>query len=106
MKTFFLVAAIVGAIVPWVLFLQYVGVNGLDFIAFADAVFANLAAGAFAVDLLLSSVVFWAFMIHRSRMGKGPGPGLFIALNLFIGLSCALPAYLYAQECQRTAVQA
>ena len=68
MKTFFLAAAIVGAIVPWVLFLQYIGVNGLDFIAFADAVFANLAAGAFAADLLLSSVFFWAFMIHRSRI--------------------------------------
>ena len=106
MKTFFLVAAIVGAIVPWVLFLQYVGVNGLDFIAVAEAVFANLAAGAFAADLLLSSVFFWAFIIHRSRLGKGPGPGLFIALNLFVGLCCALPAYFYAQERRRTAVQA
>ena len=105
MKTFFLVAAIVGAIVPWAMFLQYIDANGLDFIAVANAVFANLAAGAFAVDLLLSSVVFWAFMIHRSRLGKGPGPGLFIVLNLFVGLCCALPAYLYAQERQRTAVE-
>lgn len=106
MKTFFLVAAIVGAIVPWVLFLQYVDTNGFDFIEVTNAVFANLAAGAFAADLLLSSVFFWAFIIHRSRLGKGPGPGLFIALNLFVGLCCALPAYFYAQERRRTAVQA
>ena len=27
---------------------------------------------------------------------EGPAPWLFVVLNLTIGLSCALPAYLYA----------
>ena len=44
------------------------------------------------------ALVFWIFMIARSTDGKGPKPFWFIIINLTIGLSCALPAYLYANE--------
>ena len=65
------------------------------------AVFANPAAGGFTADLLISSFVFWVFMFQKSRLAHGPNPAGFIALKLLIGLSCALPAYLFAQELRR-----
>ena len=64
---------------------------------FVPALFANSAAGGFTADILISSAVFWGFMFSAKT---GPKPWLFIVLNLSIGLSCALPAYLYARANQ------
>ena len=101
MKYLYLVAAIVGAIVPYIFFFDYIGANGMNLRGFVAAVFVNPAASGFTADLLISSFVFWAFMFHRNRFSHGPNPLGFIVLNLAIGLSCALPAYLYAMETRR-----
>ena len=101
MKMVYLAAAIVGAVVPYFFFVQHMSADGLSMATFTAAVFANSAASGFASDLLISSFVFWVFMFHRSRFAHGPKPIAFIGLNLFIGLSCALPAYLYAMELKR-----
>ncbi len=93
MRTFYLVAAIVGAVVPYIFFVDFLADAGLDLTTFVGGLFVNGAAGGFTADLLISSVVFWAYMFTRR---DGPRPWLFVALNLLIGLSCALPAYLYA----------
>ena len=98
MKGLYLILAIVGAAVPSVFFIRHFSSEGLGLSNFVTALFANPAAGGFTADLLLTSVVFWMFMIHQRTRGKGPQPILFIVLNLLIGVSCALPAYLYARE--------
>ena len=98
MKKLYLVLAIVGAVLPYAFFIQHFSSEGLGLPAFVAAVFANPAAGGFTADLLFTSMVFWIFMFHQQRRKKGPRPTLFIVLNLLIGLSCALPAYLYARE--------
>ncbi len=96
MKNLYLILAILGAVVPYVFFINFFGSEGLDLIGFIAALFVNGAAGGFTADLLISSFVFWLFMF--SRQNEGPKPWVFIALNLTIGLSCALPAYLWANE--------
>ncbi len=98
MKTLYLVLAIVGAVLPYVFFVQHFSSEGVSLSRFVTALFANGAAGGFTADLLITSVVFWIFMFHQRSRDKGPRPILFIGLNLLIGLSCALPAYLYARE--------
>ena len=98
MKRFYLAAAIVGAIVPYIFFAQQFAATGMDPYAFLSAMFANGASGGFTADLLITSVVLWVVMYTRYREGKGPSPALFIVLNLTIGVSCALPAYLYVNE--------
>ena len=96
MKIVYLLAAIVGAVVPYWFFLQHFAEEGVALQTFLAASFANPAASGGFADLILSSLVFWAYMFTR---GPGaPRPWLFIVLNLFIGLSCALPAYLYWRE--------
>ena len=95
-RSLFLLLAIVGGIVPLVFFGQHFASVGFGPLAFVKALFANPAAGGFTADLLISSLVFWIVMFYRRTQGKGPKPTLFILLNLFIGLSCALPAYVYA----------
>ena len=98
MQALYLVLAIVGAAVPYAFFIQHFSSEGVSLAGFVAALFANAAAGGFTSDLLLTSAVFWIFMIHQRRRGNGPHPVLFIMLNLLFGLSCAFPAYLYARE--------
>jgi len=98
MKTLYLVLTIVGGVVPYVFFIQHFSSEGVSLPGFVQALFANSAAGGFTSDLLISSLVFWIAMFHQRSRGRGPNPILFIVLNLLIGLSCALPAYLYARE--------
>jgi hypothetical protein len=98
MKKMYLCAAVVGAIVPYYFFFQFVQVNGLSLLDFLSAMFANPAVAGMSADLFLSSFVFWGFMFYQQKKSQGPKPWLFVALNLVIGLSCALPAYLYAQQ--------
>lgn len=97
-KNLYLLLAIGGAIVPYVFFIQYFADAGVSLGAFLAALFVNGAAGGFTADLLISSLVFWIFMFQRSSQGEGAKPLWFVIINLAIGLSCALPAYLYASE--------
>lgn len=96
LRTVYLLAAIAGAIIPILFFASFIATAGVDLPAFVQALFVNGAAGGFTADLLISSFVFWIYMF--SQQSSGPKPWPFIALNLCIGLSCALPAYLYAKE--------
>lgn len=98
MKKSYLSLAIIGAIVPYIFFFQFIQTEGINIPAFINSLFVNGAASGFSADLLLSSFIFWLFMFRQMKETDGPKPYLFIVLNLAIGLSCALPAYLYARE--------
>jgi len=98
MKTIYLALAIVGAVVPYAFFVQQMQLTGFDLRDFMAAAFANPVAAGFASDLFISSFIFWIVIFRRRISANGPKPALFIILNLLIGLSCALPAYLYAHE--------
>tara|TARA_R110002073_G_scaffold125067_4_gene269564 strand:+ start:1525 stop:1830 length:306 start_codon:yes stop_codon:yes gene_type:complete len=91
MKQTYLIFAIVGTIVPYVFFGKFFLAEGINLIEFVQALFVNGAAGGFTADLLIASAVFWVYMLGK----KEPKIWLFILLNMTIGLSCALPAYLY-----------
>ncbi|MCI0518604.1 MAG: DUF2834 domain-containing protein [Woeseiaceae bacterium] len=95
-RSLFLLFAIVGGIVPLIFFGQHFASVGFGPVNFIKALFVNPAAGGFTSDLLISSLVFWIAMFYRRAQGKGPKPLVFVLLNLFIGLSCALPAYIYS----------
>lgn len=92
MRNIYLVLAVIGAIVPYAFFIQHFAANGVSLPVFIADAFANGSAGGFTADVLISSTVFWIYMF---RDKGGPNPTGFIGLNLFIGLSCALPAYLW-----------
>lgn len=94
MKNIYLIGAIVGALIPILFFLGLFHDSTIGLLGFFPAIFANNWSGGFAADIFIASAVFWVFMFTQ----PGPKPWIFIVLNLCIGLSCALPAYLYAKE--------
>ena len=97
MKTFYLLAALVGAIAPYAAYfgyLEYVpGSSGSLSLAWGNPI-----AAATLTDFTISCLVFWPFLVTESRKLAIRHWWLFIAANIFIGLSFALPAFLYIRE--------
>jgi hypothetical protein len=98
MKHLYLALAILGAIIPYVFFFRHFQSSGLALGTFVEALFVNGAAAGFTADLLITSAAFWIWLAAT----RAKRPWVYVALNLAIGLSCALPAYLYVQERSRT----
>jgi hypothetical protein len=94
----YLLLAVVGAVVPYLFFFDHFLAEGVDLPGFVRALFVNGAAGGFAADLLIASPVFWLFMVRDAREHEVGAVWPFVVLNLTIGLSCALPAYLWRRE--------
>lgn len=104
----YLTLTLIGSAVPIYLLDTYFIHHGLAGM-FQD-IFANGASAAVAADLLLSSLVFWFLVaqeMNRLQTGKGKLP-VFILINLFVGLSSALPAFLWWRErqCRKQAADA
>jgi hypothetical protein len=91
MKNVYLVLTIVGTIVPYVFFIEHFSVSGFGVPTLLASAFANGSAGGFAADVLISSAVFWVYLGSR----KVPNRWIYMLLNVAVGLSCALPLYLY-----------
>jgi len=100
-KTLYLILAVLGVAIPCLFFADFIQANGLDMTAFLEAAFANGATGGLTSDLLISSFAFWVVIIEMWRSDKGPAPWAFIILNLLIGLSFALPLYLFMRHFTR-----
>ena len=86
--------AVVGTIGPYVFFTPWFAEMGLSPAAFVMGGFANGVAGGFTVDVIVSSIAFWVWLGAE----RAPRAWLYMLLNLTIGLSCALPLYLYFRE--------
>jgi len=96
MKNAYLTAAIIGAALPYAFFIEHITTSGLFLDVFFAQGFANPVAAGFTTDLLISSAVFWIYMFSAGK--DAPNPWAFVVINLLVGLSCALPAYLYWRE--------
>ena len=96
MKNVYLLAAITGAVIPYIFFIDFFLTEGILVTSFLAGIFANGAAGGFAADIVISSAVFWTYLLSK----KESNTWIYITLNLTIGLSCALPAYLYVKAKQ------
>ncbi|MCY7389663.1 MAG: DUF2834 domain-containing protein [Burkholderiales bacterium] len=97
MKNFYLVAAIIGAIVPYATYFSYLeAVPGSS--SALSLAWGNPIAAATLADFTISCLVFWPFLMAESRRLAIRHWWLLIVANIFIGLSFALPAFLYIRE--------
>jgi hypothetical protein len=96
-KRFYLIAAILGAIAPYATYFGYLaaypGASGALSLAWGSAISA-----ATLVDFSISCLVFWPFVFVESRRLNIKWPLFFVVSNLFVGLSFALPLFLYCRE--------
>ncbi len=87
---------LLGVAVPMYFFGKHFLAHGFSLPLLLEQAFVNPVATALTSDLLISSFVFWLFAgMQLQAKGQLHRLVIFIALNLGIGLSCALPAYLW-----------
>ena len=94
----YLLLAVLGAAAPLTVFGIFLAEHGLDLGRFFEDVFASEVAGMTFADLAVSSLVFWVWMAYEApRVGLGSW-WPFVVANLLVGLSFALPLFLYFRE--------
>ena len=55
-------------------------------------------AAIFILDFFISSFVFWVFLFSEGRKRGMGNLWLYVVANLAVGLSLALPLFLYMRE--------
>ena len=95
MQIFYLILAILGFILPYSQLVSFLANNGLDLSLFWSQLSANRISTDFAFDLAISSIVFWVFVFVEGKRINLKFPWLYVVLNLVIGLSFALPLFLW-----------
>lgn len=94
----YLILAILGFVLPYSQLVPFFIDNGLDLPLFWSQLFANRISTDFAFDLIVSSTVFWFYVYKEGTRLKIKYLWLYIVLNLVIGLSFALPLFLWTRS--------
>jgi hypothetical protein len=97
-KTLYASLAIIGFIVSLTFIGLFIAANGFNLGLFFQHLFSNYVSTLFALDLVLSSIIFWVFLLKEAKKHQMNHTWLYIASNLLIGLCFALPLFLYFRE--------
>ena len=97
-KRFYLFGAIAGTVIPWWFFGNFIVAEGLNIPLFVSKLFASNPAAGFSADVLISAVVFWVWSYRDAQQHQVKRWWLLVPSTLTVGLSLALPLYLYLRE--------
>ena len=97
-KTLYLVLCIAGTVLPYSQFIPFLREHGLDIRLIFEQLFSNRIGGFFGLDVIVSSVVLWVFVLTEGRRIGVKHLWSPIAANLIVGVSLGLPLFLYLRE--------
>jgi len=98
LKYLYLLIAILGTFIPVYQFWEFLQVYGFDLNLFIKQMFANHIASCFAWDLIISTLALIIFMLVEGQRLKMKNIWIYILFNILVGVSLALPAFLYSRE--------
>ena len=97
-KNIYLFLCVLGIFLPYSQFIPWVMENGLDLGMLVRQLFANRISAFFGLDVLISSAVLLVFMGVEGRLIRMWLRWLPIAALCTVGVSLALPLFLYLRE--------
>ena len=97
-KTLYLLLAVLGLLIPYSQFLPWLIQNGPNYHLFLSELTANRISTFFVADVLLSAITLIAFIRTESKKTKIPHAWTVTAGLCLVGVSFALPLYLYLRE--------
>ena len=98
MQWLYLAAAVLGAALPLWQLAPFLAAHGLDVPQLFRQLFQSPVCGFFGVDVVVSSFVLWLFVFSEGRR-RGMGKlWLYVVCNLAVGVSLALPLFLFFRE--------
>ncbi len=98
MKRFYALAMVVGTVIPWLYFGDFFASEGLNLSLFVSRALVNNVSSGTTADLLLSILVFWVWSFFDARALGIKRWWLVLPAVFTVGLSLALPLYLYLRE--------
>ena len=98
-KNIYLLLCILGAAIPYSQFIPWLVGNGLHVGLFVRELFANRVSAFFGLDVLVSSAALLVFMRVEGRRVRLQFRWLPIVGLCAVGVSLALPLFLYLREC-------
>jgi hypothetical protein len=97
-KNFYLFLSFLGLLLPYYFIFKYYGANSASStLASIAQLFRTDMSAAFNMDLLVSVLAAWTFMLVEGNRIRMKNWWLFVPATL-IGLSFALPLFLYFRE--------
>lgn len=103
MKWLYLIGAVVGTVLPLSQLVPFLTTHGLDLALFVRQLFENHVSAFFGMDVLVSSLVLWLFVFTEGRRRGMKHLWLYVLCNLTVGVSLALPLFLFFRERKITA---
>ena len=97
-KNIFLFLAIIGFVLPYYFFLQLPAENGFNLPLLIQPFFANSFMKGSAMDLTISVIVFWTYVFVEASRLQMKNSWAYVLATLLVGLSFALPLFLYFRE--------
>jgi len=97
-KTIYLVLCFVGTALPYWQFVPWLVQHGMNLPLFVRELFANRVGAFFGMDVLVSAFVLIVFMRVESARLNIRGRWLPVLAVLTVGVSLALPIFLYMRE--------
>ncbi len=98
MQWLYLIAAILGTILPLSQFFLFLATYGFDMPSFFRQLFQNHVSASFGMDVIASSLALWLFVFSEGRRRGMKNLWLYVVCNLAIGVSLALPLFLFFRE--------
>ena len=96
---------VLGTILPAMQFFPFLRDHGLDLRRFVDQLFATPVSGFFGMDVVVSSIVLWVFVVVEGRRAGVRRLWAPVAANLVVGVSLGLPLFLYMREARGGSVR-
>ena len=97
-KHLYLILAVIGFVGPYYFLISFLTAHGVDGKAFVQELFGTKISTFFAVDLLVSSVVFLRYLGQEATRYSIEYRWVYVVALLTVGLSFALPLFLYVRE--------
>ena len=98
MQWFYLVAAILGAILPLSQLVPFLVAYGFDMPLFFKQLFQNHVSAFFGIDVIISSFVLWLFVFSEGQRRGMRHLWGYVVCNLTVGVCLALPLFLFFRE--------
>lgn len=100
LQTAYLLLCILGTVLPYSQFIPFLVEHGLDLNLFWQQLFVNRISSFFGMDLIITSIVLWIFIFSEGIRLKMSNLWIYIASNLLVGVSLALPLFLLMRQRQ------
>ena len=94
----YLLLAIIGAVLPYAIFISWLINNGFDISLFFHSIINNPISLFAWADVLISAIVLIYFIITDKIQVPSNKRMLSIMATLLVGVSFGLPLYLYFRE--------